>query len=417
MTYHYLLSKNAIDTALSKWKHGEWPNRLVSAEVYRTLAAQSFPAPDSMLFDPTHDRAIAFEFKPPTENKRGILTGFGQAVAYLSASASLAYLVAPSILDGFDLRSYLISLFNTTVKGKLPVGLITYSDESAKQLDLAIDIEEDVEIGETRNKTKIGRYWAKHQDMPLHLAWILLDIAYSLPEGGNRLESIWRYCWDNYLFPESHRTSLEVIPTAIKKHDGIPLFILDKNKRAWAAKISRGELILQDALEEMRVKTDPECTGDNLYNSYKKNLITFIKHLQLWDDAGHLTEDGLFLHRIGKIHGPTGETFRNYFARILLFNGKHMELILDVEKLTRNKRFLSVDAAIASIKESYLEQGLFKLNPGRVTTGAHETFLKYERIIWGHLGFLKKERGTQFIPNHGFLFDWDMITKLCSLEN
>lgn len=416
MNYHYMLSKNAVETALSKWKHGEWPNRIISTEVYRTLAAQTFPAPDSMLFDPAFDRAIAFEFKPPTENKRGILTGFGQAVAYLSSSASISYLVAPATLDGFDLKTYLMDLFTTTIKDKVPVGLITYEDEEAKSLDLTLDIAEELEIGETRNKPNIGRYWAKHIDMPLDLLWKLLDIAYSLPEGGNRLEEIWHYCWDKYLFPSEHRSTLDVIPTVIKKHDGKPLFILDKNKKKWKKKVDSGELTMAVALKEMQAKTDPACTGDNLYNSYKKNFFPCIKHLQLWDDAGHLTEDGLFLHRIGKIHGATGQTFRTYFAKILLFNGKHLELILDVEEITRNKNFPTVEKAITKIREIYLEQGLFKPNRGRVTSGAHETFLKYEKIIWGHLGLLRKEKGRQFVPNRGFLFDWDAITKLCALE-
>lgn len=64
-----------------------------------------------MLYDPTKKHTIAFEFKPPTESKRGILTGLGQAFAYLSLS-SLSYLIVPKLLEGYELSSFLNDLFS-----------------------------------------------------------------------------------------------------------------------------------------------------------------------------------------------------------------------------------------------------------------------------------------------------------------
>lgn len=103
---HHSLTKNAVDTALYNWKHHIWPNTIISTDVYQTLASQNFPVPDSMLFDPINEHSIAIEFKPPTENKRGILTGVGQGISYL-ADSSFAYLFTPSILEGFQLEVYL----------------------------------------------------------------------------------------------------------------------------------------------------------------------------------------------------------------------------------------------------------------------------------------------------------------------
>jgi hypothetical protein len=384
-----------------------WSNTLISADVYQTVAAQSFPSPDSMLFDPSQNRSIALEFKPPTENKRGILTGVGQAVAYLK-SASISYLVVPSRLEGYNLSEYLKELFESTICGKLPLGVITYNDDEAREVELLVDVDPRLDLRRVSAQGNVGRYWAKHVDMPLHALWIILDIAYQLPaDSDNRIEAIWRKFFDEYLFPIEHRSTLEIFPTVIKKHDGTPLHSLDRIKRALKCKVDSGDITVEEALREIESKIDPHATGDNYYKSYKKNFLPFIKHLQLWDDNGHLTEDGLHLHRVGKIHGPTGETFKNYFGRILLFNGKHLELILDIEKYTRNQNFRNINRAISHIQSEYIENGLYK--------GAAQ-FLKYERIIWGHLGLLDKVNNLQFIPSRGFNFNWEKITKLCSLD-
>lgn len=415
MLIHHSLSKNATDKALSNWKHSIWSNSTISTDVYQTIAAQTFPSPDSMLFDPTGSRSIALEFKPQTETKRGILTGVGQAIAYLQ-SASMAYLIAPERLEGYNLSGYLKDLYTRTIYGKLPIGLITYSDDEAKEISLIVDIASGIELTAATAGSQVGRYWAKHVDMPLHALWIILDLAYqSRQDVDNRIEYIWHEFFSQYLFPPAHRTTLDIYPTQIVKHDGTRLFIFDKTKRKLQAQVEQGQVSYGLALQELSAKASPETPGDNYYKSYKKNFLPFIKHLTLWDDNGNLTEDGLFLHRMGKIHSPTSETFKNYFAKILLFNGKHLDLILDVESMTRNKGFNVVDEALDSILSQYVESGLFKPSPGSVTAGTGK-FLKYERIIWGQLGLLNKESNTQFIPNRGFLFNWGKITKLCSLE-
>lgn len=414
MLYHHALAKNATDVALLKWKQGTWPNSVISVDVYQTIAAQAFPSPDSMLFDPTNRHSIAIEFKPPTETRRGILTGVGQAMAYLS-SASLSYLVAPKMLEGHDLSGYLERLFQRTVCGRIPLGLICYGDDEAKELEMIVDVGRSMSLTTApSSQGRIGRYWAKHIDLPLHGLWLILDLAYQLPDCPDRINVLWQAFWDRYLFPQNQRTTLDVQPSLVIKHDGNPLYILDRVKRKLQAQVDLGGLTHAAAMAQIQTKIDPAASGDNYYKSYKKNFFPFIGHLKLWDDNGHLTEDGLLLHRIGKIHGSRTETFKNYFAGILLFSGKHLELMLDVEELTRNKNFNSSEEAVSHVETSYVQRGLYKPSPNSVTTGTVQ-FLKYERIIWGQLGFLKKANNSQFIPHRGFVFDWGQITKACSL--
>lgn len=415
MYSHHSLTKNAVDTAVYNWKHNIWPNTIISNDVYQTLASQNFPAPDSMLYDPINEHSIAIEFKPPTENKRGILTGVGQGISYL-VDSSFAYLFTPSILEGFQLEAYLRELFANQITGKIPMGLICYDDEQGKNLKIVVEVDAALHLKHTSKRGIPNRYWAKHIDMPNQLLWIILDIAYSLPEQENRREAVWRTTFDKFLFPPSHRQTLDVMPTNIVKHDGMPLYILDRVKRKLKRKVDSGELSYADALVEIDKKIKPDYVGDNYYNSYRKNFITFFKHLQLIDNDAHLTEPGLLLHRVGMIHKPTSETFNNYFGHILLFNGKHLELILDVEKLTRNQGYPNIHTAIAAIKADFLDRGLYRENPGRRVHEETEPFLKYEKIIWGHLGILNKIGGSQYVPERGFAFDWDQVTRLCSLD-
>ncbi len=366
-----------------------------------------------MFFDPDNKRSIAFEFKPPTETKRGILTGVGQSIAYLS-EASVSFLIAPSHVEGYNIAVDLEKLYKSKIYDKLPTGLIVYDDDYAKSLTLAVDIGERAIISESKIRGIANRYWAKHQDLPLHLIWLILDEAYNLPDIPNRRATIWKNCWNKYLYPTEHRNTLTVYPTIILKHDGNPLYVFDRIKTALKEKIDDRKITMEEALEVLKKESDTEYVGDNLFNAYGKNYITFIKHLQLWDDNGNLTEDGLHLHRIGKLHKPQSLTFRDHFAKILLFNGKHLDLILDVENKTRNKIFNNVNEVTSYIRDDFIENGYYKRNPGR-GTGETQQFLKYERIIWGHIGILTKINNKQYMPGKGFNFDWKQITRLCSL--
>lgn len=410
---HHLLTKNATDKVLHSLKHSVWSNELISASVYQTVAGASFPAPDAMLYDPEKHRSIAMEFKPPTESKRGILTGLGQSIAYLS-DASLSYLIAPSVIEGYDIGSYLTKLFAETLQGQVPVGLILYTDNEAKELALSVDIDTSLQLKRAHAQGMVGRYWAKHIDMPQHLLWEILNIAYLMPDSSQGLDKIWKECWDKFLFPKSHERTLDVIPTKITKHDGTPLYILDRTKNKLRLQVSSGQLTEKEALEQIREKVQTGFPGDNYYNSYRKNFFPFIKHLGLWDDKGRLTEDGLKLHHIGKLHGPTGTTFREHFGSVVLRNGRHLDLILDIEDLTRNKPFSNSSSAVEYIRDDYVDKGLFRQNPGKKTTGS-APFLKYERILWGHLHLLDKVGTSQYVRNKGFAFNWRYITKLSSL--
>ena len=92
---HHILAKTTTDSVLRKFKSEEWTcYNGIGKNFFRVTTDASFPSPDAAFFDEENKFLVSFEFKPPTESKRGILTGVGQSIAYLQDS-NISYLVAP----------------------------------------------------------------------------------------------------------------------------------------------------------------------------------------------------------------------------------------------------------------------------------------------------------------------------------
>jgi hypothetical protein len=409
-----MLCKNATDRALYNWKHNVWSNELISSEVFRTNASQSFPSPDSMMYDPTRSRKVAFEFKPPTETKRGVLTGLGQTLVYLE-SASLSYLVSPARVEGYDIGPFMRGVFENNIYGKLPIGLILYEDDEAKEVEISVDIAPELHLAERSSRNE-GRFWAKHADLPLHGLWLLLDVAYEVVNTHDKKLKVKELFIDRYLFPENHQLTLDILPTVILKHDGTSLLHMSKIKNALRTEVDLGIKTERDALRELVAK-GASGIPDNRTDKTLRAWFPFLIQMNLWDDHCNLTEDGYELHKYGKIHGPNSETFKSFFAKLLLVNGKHLELINEVEKLTRNCHFTNTSEAISSVRRMLIESGQFRDNPNRSAAedaaNYSTEFFKYERIIWSWLGFLPQGRvDDQYVPDKGFKFNWEHITDI-----
>lgn len=162
---HHIMNKQAFQACLAAWRNGDWPNGVISANVHATAALKSFPSPDSTLFDEQNKRVIAFEFKPPTETKRGMLTSIGQAFAYLN-SANAAFVISPKTVEGYAIGDYLSDTFKHHIVGRAPVGLLIYEDDDPSNIHIAIDIDPATIIEKKIDRNEISnRYWAKHVDM------------------------------------------------------------------------------------------------------------------------------------------------------------------------------------------------------------------------------------------------------------
>ena len=146
--------------------------------------------------------------------------------------------------------------------------------------------------------------------------------------------------------------------------------------------------------------------GDNYYNSIRKNYITFLKHIQVIDSEGSLTDSGFKLYHIGLSNGPTSKVFADYFTREVLTVGHHLDLLLDIDTTSKKHYDKDIDEVLAIMETDYELKGYIKRNPNRIAGTASKTgFLKYEKILWQSLGLMDKKYNIL----------WRKITEICAL--
>ena len=416
---HHVLAKTASDKVLELWRTSVWSNKLVSEQVITIQNRSSFPSPDATFFDEKKNRIITFEFKPPTETKRGMLTAIGQALAYTDKS-SMAYIFCPEIVDGFNISSYFKKLFLEKIKGKLPIGLIKYENDDANQLEILVEIDEStIDSKKTFDsvKTNSERYWAKYQDLPFQLLYYILDTAYIVESSKNKGDAIWVEVWNKYILQNGLITStLEQVEPNIFYRPGKPFLPGSKKKNELKRKIT-STYTQEDALNDLKLHFHPtqrRANGESLSQSQKRYFYKFIDHCKLWDDDHSLTEAGLNLHMKGKLYGHKSKVFLDNLKKEVLFAGKHLDLIMDLHTFSFCKDFANKKDLIDSFIEHYNQQGKIKWNKSR-GEGGFTTQFKNEVLLWQYCGFLSKEKSKEsFIENIGLDFDWKEITRICS---
>ena len=413
---HHILAKTTTDSILNKFKSEEWDCcGGIGKDFFRVTTDASFPSPDAAFYDEENRFLAAFEFKPPTETKRGILTGVGQSIAYLQDS-NISFLIAPERLEDYNLGGYLTELFQKQIFGKLPSGLILYKNENPEDVQLVSNISTSLDTSTPTNiKTRgitTSRFWAKHQDLPIPLFHLLLH-CYFLRKSNTISEDGFKYCWNHYLISPSILTDFkpkivydcnnQVIKTPAGNKD---LLILEKilNKTR--------TLSTEERVKKISREIDTEFTGDNKFQAYKKNFVTFLKHLRMIDSSGELTDNGFKLYHLGLVNGANSKIFKDYFTKEVLTTGHHLDLLLDLESTIRENSDLSFSDCLRLMEQTYEAKGFLKRNPNR-TSGDHNTvgFLKYECILWRSLGILIKDTPTCSHVN------WKAITEVCSLPD
>lgn len=414
MSYnHHVLAKLCSDTLLRNFRNKIWVSDVVSPQVRAVGSQSSFPSPDATFYDDGNSRIIKFEFKPPTETKRGMLTSIGQAVAYLDSS-HIAFIFCPETVEGFDVATYFTRLFNERFFGKLPIGLIKYKNEDASKIELLVDIDpKTIQPKKLKEHNISDRYWAKHQDLPNSVLFELLDAAYHLPDSTNRKQDIWRKVWNDYIFSGDALNTLDKQPPHIFYHYGTPFELGAKKKAQLRSAVDKGELPHAKAIEQLKAWADPDKKGDCYATSYKKNFLTFIGHLNLWDDNGDLTPDGYDLHKTARMYGANSKVFTDELAKLTLFNGKHLDLILDLQEYSNINREASLKHLIKKFTDYYAEQGKIKFNPSRRKKEGQNEQFRYELIFWRKLNLLLED----YPENGPIAFNIREITRLCTENN
>lgn len=407
---HHVMAKATTDAILHNFKTNTWSyNGSCGTDFYRVGTSADFPSPDAAFYDPTNKFLASFEFKPPTETKRGMLTGVGQSIAYLK-SCDLAYLISPRVIDGFDMGNFLTDLYSNQISDKVPVGLIIYDNNNPTNLTLAHNVDSlttGALIG-TRAPA-VDRFWAKHQDMPVALFHLLLHYYY-LKKVGLITGDAYEACWKERMLPAdllenfTPRPVLDVTGTEIKTlRQAKPLTFMEKKipaiKKAHPGNTAEWIRLVSHDI-------DTTFTGDNMYNSLRKNFVTFLKHIQVIDSEGNLTDSGFNLYHCGLTNGPTSKVFTDYFTREVLTSGHHLDLLLDIDSIKQSNPDKSLDEVLSMMEADYEEKGYIKRNPNRISGEQSNTaFLKYEKILWQALGLMDNSYNIQ----------WRKITEICAL--
>ncbi len=413
---HHILAKTTTDAILEKFKSEQWlcANRL-GRDFFRVTTDASFPSPDAAFYDEQQKFLVSFEFKPPTETKRGILTGVGQSIAYLK-ECNVSYLIAPERLEDFNLGGYLSDLYQTQIYGKIPTGLILYKNDKPSEVNLVSDIASTIATSSTTNLRKRGitesRYWAKHQDLPIPLFHLLLH-CYFLKKTNVIADDAFKYCWTHYMISPTILTDFRAVDIFDCSGQVIKTPAGNKNLRFLEKTLNKyRDLPIEEKVARISHEIDTEYVGDNKFNSYKKNFVSFLKHLRVIDSAGGLTDSGFVLYHLGLANGPSSKVFKDYFTKEVLTTGHHLDLLIDLDNTIRDNPDLTFKQCQELMENSYEMKGFIKRNPNRQTRSTSSVdFLKYECILWRALGLLTVGTRQKSYVN------WKLVTEICSLPD
>jgi len=405
---HHILAKIATDEILSKFKKTEWKcvNGL-GQNFYRVGTSADFPSPDAAFYDPENKITVFFEFKPPTETKRGILTGVGQSIAYLNNS-DISYLISPIFLENYRIGEYLTDLYANHITAIVPIGLILYDNNNPTKMVLAHNVNE-LKIKVKKNSiAKEERFWAKHIDLPIPLFHLILHYYY-LSSIKQIEEDPFSKCWLECMISPTVLDDFK--PTIIKDISGKPIITVGGKKEIKYLEKNIPKLKgsnLAEKRNDLKQMINTQYTGDNYYNSVKKNLISFVRNMHMIDSENRLTESGFKLYHLGLVNGPTSKIFFDYFTKELLTIGHHLDLILDFDALRQKEPSANVNHILTKMEIEYENKGYIKRNPNRKNAEESKVgFLKYEKILWKALGLIDSK----------FAIQWKKITEICSLSD
>ena len=419
---HHILAKRATDSILAKFKNGAWSCLgHCGKDFLRTACDADFPSPDAAFSDSENNLIISFEFKPPTETKRGILTGLGQSIAYLQFS-DLSYLIIPEVVEDYNIAGHVSDIFSSVLSDKVPVGLISYKNDNPTDVSLVHNVNGlQSDAKSERKAVTNNRFWAKHVDMPIPLFHLLLHYAYRAKVERWRKDPFAK-CWDERMAPKS--SIKDLAPKPVKDVNGEEIrtlagkesitYLKTTINKIRAMRLSPSQL--KKKVEDLLRQTDSSSTVDNKYTAVRKNCLPFMRHVGMLDSNWQITSEGLKMYHLGMVNGPKSRLFRDYFTRMVLLDGHHIDLIYDLERLSCDHRGSKNDKEIKSLLlNDYALRGMIKTNPGRCadpSVGRKKPVLADETRLWDSLGLMRKSSRA---PE--FAFDWQRIMEVCNLPD
>lgn len=371
MSYaHNLMAYEAGESLLAAVRAGNapWAGGRLTPQANHWPGIIDWPVPDR-IFEDSAGATLAVEFKPPGQSKREYVTGLGQTLTYLRTFKFAALVLPVKTTDGYLIADYLQGVLNEQYAGALPVALFSY-DVAPAQLTALVSLRDRVGAAPQLPATTRRAFWAYVRDASY---FDVFDILCEMDTRNLRFVNAYARFW-NRKRVTGHALTLDGTPRVPKNH----------------------------RFSEQNQGDVAERTNANL----------LMRHTGLIDADGRVTEAGYQLLRHGKVYTPQSESFVQMFGHRLLTVGRHLDLILWVERYQRHMP--------AAQKQNHpdfkhgLDEGLE--HDGFIRAApqgqAKETFIRDEPKYWNQLGFLEATGARYFHPGIGYVFDWRTIVSM-----
>ena len=371
MSYqHNLLAFEAGEWILDDLRSGRsaWAGGRFQTQVTPWPGIMDWPVPDRM-FEDGEGVTLAVEFKPPGQPKREYVTGIGQIFTYLRTFKFGALVLPERSADGFEIATYVRDIMREQYAVGLPVSILSYS-VSASLLTTVVPLRDRVGAPPVLPPTTRRAFWAYVRDASHFDVFDVLSIMEQ----------------QNCRFATAYA-------------------------RFWNTKRLRGQARALDGTfrEPKRHRFSEANRGDR---AERTNINLLMRHVFLIDADGRMTERGHELLRHGKVYTAASESFRRRFGGLLLTVGRHLDLILWVDRFQRE--LVAASKQNHSVFKHSLDEGLEAAGFIRsAPQGApKETFIRDESKYWNQMGLLERTGARYFHPGVGYVFDWRAIISM-----
>ena len=154
------------------------------------------------------------------------------------------------------------------------------------------------------------------------------------------------------------------------------------------------------------------------FKSEKQNYKIPMCQLGLWDvETGQITEKGVRLLRVIDTYGDDSSEYFDCLAKLILVDGKHLDLIKDLEEFqkTNSELIPKTSSEFFILFDDYMmkKNSIGTRKPSAVKTGAKKAYVRDEPKLWNKLGIISTQ-GVQryYRPFKGIEFNWARINEI-----
>lgn len=257
--------------------------------------------------------------------------------------------------------------------GSLPIGVVAY-DASGHIIVIKMYVQSDTS-SKNRSASEKKSYWCWWRDASQYEVATLLELSEKYDEDEGDI-------YTKYVYPEFFDM---MINQQTKQWDGKP-----------------------------RKKNYSEAS----FKSEKQNYKIPMCQLGFWDaPTGHITDKGRVLLEVAKRNGDNSNVFLSYLSKLLLLDGKHLDLIKDLEDFQKNcpEIIPEASAEFFILFDNYMEtkNSIGTRKPTAVKTGAKKAYVRDEPKLWNKLGIvIPSGKGRYYWPFKGIKFNWPRINEI-----